>query len=315
MAVYTILERAELESLLARYDLHGLNTVEGASSGIENTTFFLTLDSGAAYVLTVFEQLSTQQLTPYVALTALLRARALPVPSPLHDTHGLAMQSVHSKPALLFERASGQHLVHPSAESCASVGAFLARMHSESATISAHDFPGNAVSGSAWMQQVFVSVEHMLDAGDCRLMHETIALSMGLEKLSLPRGIIHGDLFRDNVLFDGRRISAVIDFYNADRDILLLDLAIAGNDWCFAAAPDNPLPLCNALLDAYVGERPLTQAEQIAWPACLQVAAARFWLSRLKRVADAQQGSLRKTKNPEEYRQLLLRHRHSAPIK
>jgi homoserine kinase type II len=164
------------------------------------------------------------------------------------------------------------------------------------------------------MKETYAFVSHSLNAVDQGLLLEQIALSEALERRQLPRGIIHGDLFRDNVLFQELKISAVIDFYNAGRDILLLDLAIAANDWCFIGSADQPA-LANWLLEAYRQYRTPSQEELSAWHACLQVAAARFWLSRQKRVVLAESGMARLTKDPGEYKKLLLGHLRYRPCK
>jgi homoserine kinase type II len=312
MAVYTILQHDELCRLLSHYDLAELFSFEGASAGIENSTYFLALVDGSSCVLTVFEQFSSAQLKPYIELTTLLHNGQLPVPRPIPDRQGKAMQMIADKPALLFERAPGQHLQVVDAPACLAVAEFLGKMHSVPMTPSLSSLANPC--GLPWMKETYALVSHSLNAADQRLLLEQIALSEVLERRQLSWGIIHGDLFRDNVLFQNQNISAVIDFYNAGRDILLLDLAIVANDWCFMGSADQPA-LADPLLESYQQYRPLSPDELSVWHACLQVAAARFWLSRQKRVVLAQSGSSRLTKDPLEYKNLLLEHLCYRPIK
>jgi homoserine kinase type II len=306
VAVYTTLSELQVNEMLARFQLPVLACMEGVSAGIENTTYFLTLSDQRRFVLTLFEMLDANQLPPYVQLTHHYHLRGLPVPSPLLDRSGTALQYLAHKPALLFPRAAGQHAIQPSLKQCSALGKVLAQMHLATSDFSV---PIPNPCGLLWAEHSAARLISLLDANDQRLLTSQLALGRTLQALSLPRGIIHGDLFRDNVLFEDNQVSAIIDFYNAGTDFLLLDLAIAVNDWCFDGKGAHNELHQSGLMDAYQSLRPLTPGEIKAWPDFLQWAACRFWLSRLAASPQAPVRSIKTAlKDPLQYRNLLLFH-------
>ena len=309
MAVYTTLTELELQSLLVSFNLPGLHSFHGSADGIENTTYFLTLKTGEQYVLTVFETHVAESLQPYIELMELLAHTRLPVPHPCIDSRGEALQLIAGKPALLFLRSPGKHIDIATPSLCYAVANMLARIHAPTQMLPTA-FPAlDAPSNLLWMQETLQFVQHSLAAADVKLLLEQITLAADLQLRQLPTGIIHGDLFRDNVLLVNNSISAVIDFYNARRDALLMDLAIMANDWCYAGGDGKQIAACvDALLNGYQQHRPLLSVETHSWADCLQVAAARLWLSRQKRVVLSRAGSKGLIKDPDEYRRLLLGH-------
>jgi len=309
MAVYTTLSEIEIRSLLSRFPLSDLNSFQGVSSGIENTTYFLTLNSGDEYVLTVFENFSSDSLRPYIQLLSLLSSHHLPIPCPCVDVHGSALQLIANKPALLLPRAPGTHVDNPAPAVCYAVGSILASIHSVAPPVDSELFTLQNPCGLSWMKETLALVNSSLSNVETTLLHEQITLSAELEARALPRGIIHGDLFRDNVLIENNTVTAVIDFYNAGQDTLLVDLAITANDWCYTQADTAAVEKnLEALLAGYNLKRPLCAPELGSWRECLQVAAARLWLSRQKRLVLSRQGGKGAVKNPDEYKSLLLRH-------
>jgi len=305
MAVYTTLTESEICGLLSHFDLPILQAFQGASSGVENTTYFLTLESGSQYVLTVFENFAPESLGPYIELTTQLHQQNLPVPCPLVDRKGIALQTIVGKPALLFVRAPGKHIESVEPSICHQVGNMLAKIHI--AAPGPETLPLAQSCDLIWTKETLALVNSSLDKADAKLLERQLHLASDLQTRGLPRGIIHGDLFRDNVLVQNGIITAIIDFYNAGRDVLLIDLAIAANDWCFTQKRSKD-DCVSALLEGYQAIHPLSEAEQSSWRDCLQVAAARLWLSRQKRLLMSQQGYERTIKDPDEYRSLLLYH-------
>lgn len=305
MAVYTTLSESQVNEMLLHYGLPALHHMEGAGDGIENTTYFLTVTDKRRFVLTLFEMLDAQHLPPYIQLTRHYAGHGLPVPCPLPDINGNALQHMAHKPALLFPRAAGRHAMKPSIQRCAALGNILAHLHLASA-----DFPLQIPNpcGLPWAEETAARLISHLDHDNRKLLDEQLALGRAIQLHSLPRGIIHGDLFKDNALFDGSQISAIIDFYNAGTDCFLLDLAIAVNDWCFDEKNLHD-ERQSALMKAYQSVRPLSPEEIAAWPDCLQWAACRFWLSRLKAAFYPQHQREIKPKDPEQYRNLLLFYR------
>jgi homoserine kinase type II len=282
MAVFTPLTTAQAQDLLARYDLGAVESLEGISSGIENSNFFLTTASGR-FVLTVFERLQSRELPFYLGLMQLLARRGLPVPEPIATRGGELLADVRGKPAAIVRRLPGRSVEAPDAAQCASVGTFLARMH-----LAARDFPvfQPHPRGLGWWKGALAMLEpHVADdlfqeIAEEVIWQDGIARSPAYERL--PVGPIHADLFRDNVLFEGAAIGGVIDFYFAGCGPWLFDLAITVNDWCVDLASGNFEPArSHALLRAYHAERPLSGDEQAMWQPMLRAAALRFWISRL----------------------------------
>jgi len=308
MAVYTTLTEFEISNLLSRFALPTLHSFQGASSGVENTTYFLTLNSGTQYVLTVFENFSPPALSPYIQLITQLHLHGLPVPCPLTDRHGVVLQTIVRKPALLFVRMPGKHVEDPEPEICKKLGINLAKIHDVTSAAPLRELTLVNPCGLAWMKETLALVSDSLDKAEIKILQEQIDLSADFELRDLPRAIIHGDLFRDNVLTHKGTITALIDFYNAGKDVALIDLAITANDWCYAQNDAMTSRRLAALLDGYQMVRPLDSLEISSWRDSLTIAAARLWLSRQKRLILARRGGKDTVKNPFEYQQILLQH-------
>jgi homoserine kinase type II len=282
MAVFTALTEAEVERLLQQYSLGRLQTLQGIATGVENSNFFLTTDAGE-FVLTVFERLGFAQLPFYLELMQHLARRGLPAPAPRETRAGHLLAEVRGKPVAIVERLPGRWIGEPTAAHCASVGDLMARMHLE-----ARDFPRFQpnLRGIGWWKDALARLEPKLpdhvfhELAEEVIFQDSFFRSAAFERL--PSGPIHADLFRDNVLWEGDRISGVIDFYFAGCSLWLYDLAVAVNDWCVDAAhAEFDPPRAQALLDAYHARRPLTELEHECWRTVLRAAALRFWISRL----------------------------------
>ncbi len=282
MAVFTDLSRDEILALLDQYRLGKLLALQGIPSGIENSNFFLTTDTGQ-YVLTVFERLDAGQLPFYLGLMRHLARRHLPVPEPFETTKGALFTYVRGKPAAIVLRLPGKAVKSPQAEHCALVGELLARMH-----LGGRDyevFQPN-LRGIGWWKDAAACLQPYLDDETFNeLIEEVIyqdSVSRRADFEQLPGGPIHADLFRDNVLFDGSKIGGVIDFYFAGFGPWLFDLAITVNDWCVdLVTGEFDKPNAAALLQGYHAVRALEETEQVYWRAMLRAAALRFWISRL----------------------------------
>ncbi|WP_207060709.1 homoserine kinase [Motiliproteus sp. SC1-56] len=313
MAVYTQLERATLEAFLSDYSLGELARFEGIEGGIENTNYFVdTLQDGQTrrFVLTLFEELSQDEMPFFVELTAYLAERGLPVPAPLKDRHGIALKTLARRPALLLPRFAGRSLVNPGPEHCAQIGEALGRFH-----VAGRDFfiTRQAHRGVFWWRRESHNVAAHLSADDAALLQQEVALFDHLreQSLDLPQGVIHGDLFHDNALFDAGRLSAIIDLYNACTGYLLYDLAIVANDWCIGEDSAFDPQRLQALLQAYNGVRPFTPGEHQAWPILIRTAAMRFWLSRLISqygLEETRYEGEQVVKDPDVLKRILLNH-------
>lgn len=306
MSVFTEVSRAELEAFLTRYDLGRLLNHEGISGGSENSNFFVNCEGGE-FVLTLVERGPVDDLPFFIELLECLHADGLPVPYAVQDRQGQALQRLNGRPALLQPRLAGKHVGEPDARHCQAVGQMLARLHTSTEQ---SGLLRDSDRGLPWMQQHLGEQLAGSDAEQQSLLAPLQALIGAWlhEPPHLPQTVLHADLFRDNVLFDGHHLSGVIDFYNAASGWTLYDVAICVNDWCLDEHQHLDSERTQALLAGYAGVRRFTPAEAEHWPDVLRLAALRFWLSR-QLAADqhgGQSGVL--VKEPEHFLQVLRSH-------
>jgi homoserine kinase type II len=302
MAVFTSVSQDELAAWLERYAVGTLVEMRGIASGIENTNYFVTT-TGGRWVLTLFEKLTPAELPFYLDLMGHLARHGIPCPAPVARRDGGTLDALKGKPAALVSRLPGAAVMQPEAAHCAEVGATLARMH-----VAGRDFGGTLENprGAEWREATAPAVMPFLDAERRSMLEAELAFQRTQSREALPRGAVHGDLFRDNVLFDGPRIGGVIDFYFAGVDALLFDVAVTLNDWCIDHPSGAVLPEhARAFLTAYQAVRPITAAERGAWPAMLRAAALRFWLSRLFDFYCPRPGELIHAHDPEHFFRIL----------
>lgn len=304
MAVFTRVTEPELISWLADYSLGQLLELQGVASGIENTNYFVTTSSGR-FVLTLFEKLSASELPFYLNLMSHLAGHGIPCPSPVANRHNQFLSELNGKPACIVSRLSGKSLMNPEVIHCAAIGGMLGRLHNAARSFTetmpnAHD--------AIWRAHAAQQVSPFLSPQDAALLESEVAFHGKHTLASLPQGVIHADLFRDNVLFDGARIGGLIDFYFACNDCLLYDVAITVNDWCMGVDSILDEARTQALLQAYHAVRPMQKEEHIAWPIALRAAALRFWLSRLYDMHLPRDNELIHAHNPDQFKYILQRH-------
>jgi len=304
MAVFTAVSLDDLHHWIGQFSLGKLLAVQGIASGIENSNFFITTES-AEYVLTIFEQLSFEQLPFYLQLMRHLAQRGIPVPAPLANRAGEILTRLHGKPAAIVTKLEGHSQMAPQPVHCAAVGAMQARMH-----LAAQDFPLSQANlrGLSWWAETAPKVSPFLSEAD-RL---TLKLEMQFQQTqagaiaALPAGPIHADLFRNNVMFVGERLTGFFDFYFAGCDSWLFDVAVTLNDWCVDLASGViDAARARALLDAYHAVRPFTAAEKALWPALLRGAALRFWLSRLYDLHLPREAEMLTPHDPDHFLRIL----------
>jgi homoserine kinase type II len=313
MAVYTEVSFDEAASLVARLDLGHLGALNGIRSGIENTNYFVDTDKGR-FVLTVFERLTHEQLPFYLELMRHLHARGIPVPGPKADASGAIQHTLQGKPAAVVDCLPGAHHLAPDAAHCASLGTELARMHLAGADFAPYQ-PN--LRGLAWWTETVPVVRPFLAEDQRELIESELAFQQQVAAsaayAALPRGPIHADLFRDNVMFEGDRLTGLFDFYFAGVDTFLFDLAVCLNDWCIDLATGRlDEPRAAALVAAYAAVRPIASNERRLMPALMRAAALRFWLSRLWDLHLPRDASLLTAHDPTHFER-VLRERVNTP--
>lgn len=309
MSVFTSVSIQELHAWLKGYSIGDVIALKGISSGITNTNYFVTTTQNK-YVLTLFEHNSMEELPYFIDLMSHLAAHDVPCPQPIMNDAGMSLHMLNGKPAVLISCLNGRDVAMPEAKHCAEVGTGLAKMHIAGLSFHAQAAGDTAKPhynprGADWRINVAAQVMPHLNADDQQLLQDALAFQSELNTADLPHGIIHADLFRDNVLFDGDKIGGFIDFYYACHDVLVYDLAIAANDWCIASDGSLDQKRLHAMLQAYQAIRPLTPSEQGAWNSMLRIAALRFWLSRLYDKMYPQDGELTHAKDPDHFKNIL----------
>jgi len=304
MAVFTNVSEADLTAWLGDYSLGQLLELQGIASGIENTNYFVTTSNGR-FVLTLFEILGAEELPFYLNLMAHLARHGIPSPNPVANRFNQFLGTLNGKPACIVSRLSGKSTTTPNDLQCAAIGAMLGQMHIAGQSFS-QVMPNPR--GAAWRAETARRVRPFLDAQQMVLLESEVALHAQQNWTSLPQGVIHADLFRDNVLLENDRIGGLIDFYFACSDALLYDVAITVNDWCTHTDGTLDRTKTRIFLRAYHAVRPLLDSEHRAWPMMLRVAALRFWLSRLFDKHLPRDGELINAHDPSHFERILINH-------
>lgn len=279
MSVFTPVSRAELERFLKGFEVGRLVDFQGIDGGSENSNFFVTCEEGE-FVLTLIERGPVGDLPFFIELLDRLQQVGLPVPYAIHDRNGQALQQLNGRPALLQPRLPGRHVVSADASHCQAVGRMLARLHDATA---GSGLQRRSDRGLNWMLTHGERLQSRINDPIARVLVDQLLARMKYWQThppALPTAMLHADLFRDNVLFDGHHLSGVIDFYNAATGWALYDVAICVNDWCLDQREQLDPARTQALLAGYASLRPFNSTEAEAWPEILRLAALRFWLSR-----------------------------------
>ena len=318
MAVFTEVSENEAGTLLRALNLGELRSLRGIQSGIENTNYFVTaadMFGQREYVLTLFERLTSEQLPFYLYLMKHLAQHGIPVPDPAADRDGEILHTVCGKPAALVNKLEGRHELAPGADHCAQVGAMLARMH-----LAGRDYNRRQpnLRGLAWWNETVPVVLPFVTPDQAALLRGELAfqnhVAAGAAYAALPRGPVHADLFRDNVMFDDGRLTGFFDFYFAGVDTWLFDLAVCLNDWAIDLATGvHDAGRARAFVRAYAQVRPLSAAERQLLPAMLRAGALRFWISRLWDFHLPREASLLKPHDPAHFER-VLRERVRHPV-
>ena len=301
MSVFTPVERESLQVFLKPFKLGELLSYSGIAAGVENTNYYVST-TGGEYILTLYESLNSKQLPFYLQLMQHLTGQGLAVPSPISTQTGEILSALHKKPAALFNKLHGNSVERPNRQQCRAIGQQLAHFHL--ATQQIPSLPANP-RGLLWWKEVAPVLMDKLRIHEQALLKQELEFQSRYRLTDLPRGLIHADLFRDNVLFKGDELSGILDLYAACEGSWLYDLAIVVIDW---ASREEALPdvePSHDILHAYAQVRPLTALEKGVWPVVLRQAALRFWLSRLVEWHSPRDGSLIETRDPSVFARRL----------
>ncbi|TNB47861.1 homoserine kinase [Martelella lutilitoris] len=309
MAVYTDINEVELKEFLQAYDTGTLLSFKGIAEGVENSNFLLHTDR-FPLILTLYEKRVDENDLPfYLGLMQHLAERGLSCPLPLPRSDGALYGELCGRPAALISFLEGMWLRKSEARHCRELGAALARMH-----IAGQDFSirrENALSLKGWVDLWDKSAARAdeVQTGLESEITDELALLEDRWPVDLPEGVIHADLFPDNVFFIGDELSGLIDFYFACNDFLAYDLAICLNAWCFEKDGAFNVTKARALIEGYQSVRPLNAAEIEALPLLARGSALRFFLTRLYDWLTTPEGALVVKKDPLEYLRYLRFHR------
>ena len=309
MAVYTDFSDEEFAAFMAGYDLGTVTSVKGIAEGVENSNYLLSTERGQ-FILTLYERrVDPADLPFFLGLMEHLAGRGISCPLPVRDRTGNALNRLAQRPAAIVTFLPGMWVRRPKPDHCVQVGDALARLH-----LAGDGFAlrrPNALSLSGW-RPLYRQCDERADEVIPRLATEIEHELAYLEKhwpRDLPEGIIHADLFPDNVFFLGGRLSGLIDFYFACNDFLAYDVAVCINAWCFEADGSLNVTKSRGLLSAYAAVRPFTAAEVAAMPLLARGSALRFLLTRLYDWLTVPEGALVVPKDPAEYYRRLRFHR------
>jgi homoserine kinase type II len=312
VAVYTEVGDEELSAFLATYDIGTVLSYKGIAEGVENSNYLLRTTRGS-YILTLYEKRVNEADLPFfLGLMQHLAKRGLNCPLPVSNRAGAALGRVAGRPAAIITFLDGIAIRRPSAQHCGALGRALAQLHGagEGFAMSRR----NALSVAGW-RPLFVQAQTQADRVAPGLAERTgreLDLLEGAWPTRLPIGIIHADLFTDNVFFIGSEVSGLIDFYFACTDAYAYDLAICLNAWCFEPDGSFNHTKGTAMIAGYQSLRRLAAEEVDALPILCRGSALRFMLTRLVDWLNVPPGALVKPKDPLEYDRKLAFHRHVA---
>ena len=309
MAVYTDVSDEELADFIASYRVGALTSCKGIAEGVENSNYLVHTEAGR-YILTLYEKRVARADLPYfLALMEHLAARGITCPVPVHDRQGRTLRELAGRPAALVTFLDGVSVRRPNIGQCALLGEGVARFH-----LAGETFPmqrANSLSLSGWVP-LFAAIgsgaDQIIPGLGAEIERELGHLTQHWPA-DLPQGVIHADLFPDNVFFLGPRLSGLIDFYFACNDMLAYDIAVCLNAWCFETDASFNVTKARALLQAYKGVRALSPSELDAMPTLARGAALRFLLTRTYDRLNIDEGALVKPKDPSEYLRKLRFHR------
>lgn len=312
MSVYTKLSLKEMQKFTSQFDFGGLKDFKGVEAGVENTTYFVSFER-CETVLQIFEEQNFHEIPFFIKLNKRLAEDEMPVASPLMNRSGAFVFDLKGKPAALFIRLPGNTLKSTDTTNCACIGRILGKMHLK--TQAYLDLRRENHRWNDWWEKNVDRVLDFIDPSHQSILKDQVQRSKLFvsKSIELPSGIIHGDLFCDNAMFDGNQLTGIIDFYNSCNGAFIFDLAIALNDWCSEQDGRLNPKKTRAFVSNYQKIRSLTEAEMSVWDIALETAALRFWMLRLVALARKREGgpsAPHHVKDPNTFLNILLARRN-----
>ena len=302
MAVYTSITKEELKTFLSDFDVGALQSFDGISSGVTNTNYLVTTSLNK-YILTVFEHHSMDELPFFINLMTFLSDHNIDCPNPISNNQKKSINLLKGKPALLVSFLNGSEVEEINELHCFAVGKALAKMHNITKSFSEKRKNDRGIE---WIEDRYIRMKSKLTSIEKNMIELEIDFLNHHHDDGLPKSIIHGDLFRDNVLFLNERRPSFIDFYYACNEVLVFDISIAINDWCIdddGAIDKNKL---TQFIGGYESERSLEKEEKVYLPIALRWAALRFYISRLEHIHSNPSAEILAIKNPDHFKNILI---------
>ncbi len=305
MAVYTEVTDQALVQFLSRYQLGKVLSLKGIAGGVENTNYLLHMDSGD-YILTLYEKrVATKDLPFFIGLMDHLAEKGFPCPRPIRDKNGEALGTLEGRPAAMVSFLEGMEVKQQINDHCRLAGAAMAELHLASGGFKKSRKNALDISGCASLAVSSLGRADGVEAGLASLISFELKHAQDYWPKSIPAGVIHADMFKDNVFFLDGKLSGVIDFYFACNDFLAYDLAIGINAWCFDEKFVFQPEHCKALLAGYQSVRKLSDLETKALPTLARGAALRFLLTRLNDWLNVPPGALVVPHDPKAFSKRL----------
>jgi len=293
MAVYTSINSNDLNDWIEKFNFKDLVNFKGISSGVTNSNYLIQM-AHSNYILTIFEHNNIEELPFYIDLMTYLAKENFLCPMPIENKNVQVLGLLN---------LDGKEKAIRSPKSCYLVGQYLAKLH-----LIANNFSqlNKNTRGLDWVSDMYLNLKKYLSLEDQGILELEINYHKEMDKVELPEGIIHGDLFKDNVLFLNDKVSGFIDFYYACNEKFIYDIAIAINDWCIDQDGQINKSMFLEFIKGYRSERKLTDNEQEYLNVALRLAALRFWLSRLEDFYNAKEGKITSIKDPKHFKDILL---------
>ena len=310
MSVYTKITSDEVSKYLEDYSIGLFESLEGISDGIENTNYILKTSKGE-YIFTIFENIDTNKVIQYLKLMNFLNASNFKCAKVHNRKDNQLCGTLQNKPAAIIEKLSGSSISDVNENQCAEVGGLLANFH-----ILGDGFEDSLKDsrGLTWRKDAYTKLKKVLLPDEKQLIEDALVVQQEFNDFALPKGIIHADLFHDNIFFDKNKLSGIIDFYFSCEDFFAFEIAICFNALCFDGAKENlsfNVTKAKSFIDGYSSVRKLSDAEKQSIKVLSQGAALRFLLTRVFDALNTVEGAIVKVKDPIEYLKRLEFHKNA----